>query len=134
MTKKDEYYNTAETMYIKERFTIEEIALRIPISERSLRYWMDEGSWKQKRKEHEHKTRKYHENILETVTILGDSIKEDIELGNEPSTSRINAFASLVSVLEKMKKYEDTVQTETKKVSTSNEDPLNLIRKELGLE
>jgi hypothetical protein len=134
MTKKEEYFQTAETMYVKERFTIEEIAKRLPISERSLRYWMDEGLWKEKRKEHERKTRKYHENILETVTILGDSIRQDIEKGEEPSTSRINAFSSLVSVLEKMKKYEESMATETKTGPSTGEDPLIFFRKELGLE
>ncbi|MFN7066137.1 MAG: phage terminase small subunit-related protein, partial [Aquificaceae bacterium] len=49
MAKKQLYFNEAERLYVIEQCTIQEIANRLRVSEKTVRLWKEEGDWENKR-------------------------------------------------------------------------------------
>jgi len=140
MSKKALYLPEAERLYTQDLLTLEEIASRLPVAERTLRYWKEEGAWDDKKKQATRSRQAFHEELYEFVRTLMKKIKEDLLEGNEISQSRMYAFVNLIPRIYKLKEYEEAVtemNTKLAKEGVSDKDKLEdtqkLINDILGL-
>jgi hypothetical protein len=110
MAKKHLYYDEAERLYCVEQLTFEEVAKRMPVSERTLRSWGSEGEWDNKRKGYFESRRLFHEELYNLGRLLVQSLNADLAAGNEINPRRINALARIIPNLTKIKEYEEVVK------------------------
>lgn len=139
MSKKAEYFEVAEKLFVYEHMTFETIASRLPVSERTLRNWGDEGKWQEKRGWYIQTRKSLHEECFDTARLIAEQIREDLktEEGVKPGT--IYGFANIVKLLDKIKTYENAAEidekhkTDGQKTFDTN-DLVELMKKEvLGL-
>ncbi len=140
MAKKALYFPEAERLYVNELLTLEEICSRLPVSERTLRYWKEEGAWDDKKKQAQRAKTAMHEELYEFVRVLLKSIKEDIAAGKEVAQSRMYAFVNLIPRIYKLKEYEEAMSKMSDGLSNAGvsdkdklEDTQKLINDILGL-
>lgn len=140
MAKKALYYPEAERLYTQDLLTLDEIASRLQVSERTLRYWKEDGAWDEKKKQAVRSKQAFHEELYEFVRTLMKKIKEDLLEGNEISQSRMYAFVNLIPRIYKLKEYEEAVAEMNSKLSKEGvsekdkiEDIQQLINEALGL-
>lgn len=110
MAKKELYVHEAERLYVVERLSYAEIASRLPVNERTLRTWSDQGDWMNKRRQYMESRRAFHEELYEFARALMESVREDLKDGNEVSASRLFGIANIIASLKKTKDYEDVVR------------------------
>lgn len=107
--KKNEYYAQAEQLYVTLNYTLIEISKQLGVSERSLRYWKEEGKWEEKRAEFMNLSTKLHADLYELANDLTKDIREKIKVGIDPASSKLYTLVKLLPLLTKTKEYEDSV-------------------------
>ena len=118
MTKKEANFELAENLYVYEHMTIDAIAQRLPVSERTLRYWKAEGNWDIKRYEYIRKRKAFHEELFDLAKKMSQSIKEEIKETGHANPSACLNLKRLIDLLDKVKHYENSIETENN--STEN--------------
>lgn len=132
MSKRDVYYSEAERLYVVDQMTIEEVASRLNVAPRTVRYWKEDEDWDGKRKKYLKSKQTFHEELYEFAKKLMHSIKEDLDNGEKVDTGRMYAFTRMLPLITKIKEYEDVSnkkQSEEKKGLT--QDVLALIEEEV---
>ena len=109
MAKKAIYFNEAERHFVAEQCTIEEIASKLKLSEKTVRNWKAEGDWETKRLQCIKSKQAFHAEMYELTRALASSIKDDINARIEISPSRLNALSRLIPLFTPLKKYEDAL-------------------------
>lgn len=107
MAKKPELYPEAERLYVQERYTFEQIADRLGVSERTLRTWAQEGSWIERRESFTEVHGKTHEKLYKLIQVLTDKAVESAQKGEEPSQSQLYFIGKMAPLLFKLQNYED---------------------------
>lgn len=125
----------AQRLYIYDQMTFEEIARHIGRSDKTVRTWAADGDWQSKREKllarHESTAEKLHK----VVDHLADSIIRDCEQGETPDPGRTYALARLADKLDKLRKYETTVNAEQEenKPGADGKDITQRVEEILGL-
>lgn len=109
MSKKKFCYEEAERLYIQENLGIEEIALKLKLGERTVRYWKDENDWKTKKKNYLESKSAFHQELYDFSRDLMYSIRNDMKNGEKIEPGRMFAFARLLPLITKVKEYEEVV-------------------------
>jgi uncharacterized protein YjcR len=106
MAKRDLYFSEAERLYVTDHCTVEEIASRLRLNEKTIRNWKAEGDWEGKRKIFLSSQQAFHTELYELTRSLVKSIREDIDAGRDVSASRLYTASKLIPNLIKVKEYE----------------------------
>lgn len=121
MSKKTLYFEEAGRLYIVDQLSLAEISKRIPVSERTLRNWKEEGDWENKRREHISQKRSFHEELYDFTRELLTKVKEDIKSGQDPNSGQLYVLIKLLNQLTKVKDYEDkTVEPKEQKADIND--------------
>ena len=110
MAKKNEHYAEAERLYVQEHLGQADIAERLGVSERTVRYWSQEGNWAERRGNFAEATGKTHEKLFKLIQSLTDKAIQSAESGEEPSQSQLYFIAKMAPLLLKLQGYEEAAQ------------------------
>ena len=107
MTKKDTHLAEAERMYVIEQMTINEVASKLNLGEKTLRLWKDQEKWEEKRKQFLKSKQAFHEELYEFARELMGGIRRDMANGEKIDTGRMYAFTRMLPSIIKVKEYEE---------------------------
>lgn len=105
--KKQLLSETAEKLYIEKFMTLENIAQRLNVNERTLRRWKADDNWDAKRSEYLKSNTTFHEDLYNFGRDLLKSIKTDMDNGEKVEPARMYAVTKIISMLKNVKNYED---------------------------
>ena len=108
MAKKAELFSEAERLYVQEHLGQADIADRLGVAERTIRYWANEGNWAERRGNFSEATGKTHEKLYKLIQVLTDKAVESAEKGEEPSQSQLYFIGKMAPLLLKLQNYEDS--------------------------
>lgn len=112
MSKKGLYFEEAERLYVVEQLTLIEVTKRIPVSERTLRTWKEEGDWEVKRSNYLSQRTSFHNELYDFTRELLTKVREDIAAGQDPNSGQLYTLMKLLDKLSKVKDYEDETEKE----------------------
>jgi len=115
LSKKHLHFYEAEKMFVHENLTSAEIAARLKLSEKTIRAWRNEGGWVEKRNQYLRKDVAFHEELYEFSRKLMRTINSDIENGQKTNTGQLYTFSKILSLITKVKEYEDVVAKKDKR-------------------
>lgn len=132
MAKKGVYAEQAQQYYVFQQMTLAEIADRLPVSERSLSDWKQDGNWDEKRAQHLETKRLFHEELYSLGLALVRQVKTDLDAGKTISPTRLNFLTRVTGSLTKAKEYEEAkTAAETETESGTKADLINFIEKDI---
>jgi hypothetical protein len=113
--------------------TIEEIASRLQLGERTVRYWKDDNGWDDKKKKYIQSKTAFHEELYEFAKKLMHTIKQDLDKGEKIDPGRMYAFTRMLPLITKIKEYEDVAvkKEKTQESKGLTEDVIKFIEKEV---
>ncbi len=120
MSKQGLYSAEAERLYVHEQLGFAEIAGRLPVSERSLRTWAEQGDWQGKRQRYLGAKKSFHEDLYGFGRTLLNNIQADMDAGLPVDAGRLYTLTRLIPLLMKTKDYEAVVQAEQAKSQGSS--------------
>lgn len=97
----------AAKLYIEKLMTLENIAQRLNLNERTLRRWKAADKWDEKRSEYLKSNTTFHEDLYKFGRNLLDSIQNDMAKGEKIEPARMYAVTKIISMLKNVKNYED---------------------------
>jgi len=124
----------AERLYIVEQMTIEEVAEKIKVNEKTVRNWKSEGNWDVQRQKYIQSKQMFHEDLYNFARKLMTSIETAIENGEKVDPGRMFAFTKMLPMITKIKEYEDiAVKKDAKKEPKKglSKDVIDLIESEI---
>ena len=130
----------AEGMYVRDGFTMAEIASKLGVSEKTVWNWSQEAGspWAEKRDAFLAAKKSFHEEQYLLARKVMKSLREDIEGGIEPSQTRVLLFKNLMMTIPKTKEYEDAAaqvlsdeQKSAKKAGGVSSDAIRKIEEEV---
>ncbi|MCI1274352.1 MAG: helix-turn-helix domain-containing protein [Clostridiaceae bacterium] len=137
MPKKENLSENAERLYVIDRMTINEVADRIGVNERTIRRWKTQYNWENKKKQYLDTKSMFHEDLFNFSRKLMTSIEYDMDNGVKVDPGRMFAFTKTLPLITKIKEYEDAVAkkgTEENKPSEISPDFIKQINEEfLGI-
>lgn len=105
--KKQLLAESAAKLYIEKLMTLENIAQRLNVNERTLRRWKAADKWDEKRSEYLKSNTTFHEDLYNFGRDLLKSIKTDMDNGEKVEPARMYAVTKIISMLKNVKNYED---------------------------
>jgi hypothetical protein len=137
LPKKENLSENAERLYVIDRMTINEVADRIGVNERTIRRWKTQYNWENKKKQYLDTKSMFHEDLFNFSRKLMTSIEYDMDNGVKVDPGRMFAFTKTLPLITKIKEYEDAVAkkgTEENKPSEISPDFIKQINEEfLGI-
>ncbi len=137
MAKKAELFSEAERLYVQEHLGQADIAERLGVAERTVRYWANEGNWAERRGNFSEATGKTHEKLYKLIQVLTDKAIESAEKGEEPSQSQLYFIGKMAPLLLKLQNYEESSapqkqdEADKAKAATRFEDVMQEMQKTL---
>ncbi|NMW18052.1 MAG: hypothetical protein HKK66_03300 [Chlorobiaceae bacterium] len=137
MAKKAELYSEAERLYVQEHLGQTDIAERLGVAERTIRYWATEGNWAERRGNYVEATSKTSEKLYKLVQTLTDKAIESVENGEVPSQSQLFFISKMAPLLLKLQNYEESSapakqdEADKAKTATRYEDVMQEMQKTL---
>lgn len=122
MSKKGLYFEEAERLFVVEQLNLLEIANRIPVSERTLRNWKEEGDWDVKRSNYLSQRTSFHNELYDFTRELLTKVREDIAAGQDPNSGQLYTLMKLLDKLTKVKEYEDQTEKEDPKTAKPSKE------------
>lgn len=110
--KKQLLAESAAKLYIEKLMTLENIAQRLNVNERTLRRWKSADKWDEKRTEYLKNNTTFHEDLYKFGRSLLDSIQNDMTKGEKIEPSRMHAVTKIMTMLKNVKTYEDKITNE----------------------
>ncbi|MCX5785676.1 MAG: hypothetical protein NTX59_08295 [Elusimicrobia bacterium] len=110
MSKKHLLFAEAERLFTIEQTSVDGIAVRLKICEKTVRLWKEEGSWDAKRKAYLSSRQQFHEEMYEFCRALMKSVSEDLKASNPIDPKRLGTIARIIPNIYKVKDYEDAVK------------------------
>ena len=110
--KKQLLAESAAKLYIEKLMTLENIAQRLNVNERTLRRWKSADKWDEKRSEYLKSNTTFHEDLYKFGRNLLDSIQNDMAKGEKIEPARMYAVTKIMTMLKNVKIYEDKVTSE----------------------
>ena len=123
--KKQLLSETAEKLYIEKFMTLENIAQRLNVNERTLRRWKADDNWDEKRSEYLKSNTTFHEDLYNFGRDLLKSIKTDMDNGEKVEAARMYAVTKIISMLKNVKNYEDKRTNEKFMPETAKQEGLS---------
>lgn len=123
--KKQLLSETAEKLYIEKFMTLENIAQRLNVNERTLRRWKADDNWDEKRSEYLKSNTTFHEDLYNFGRDLLKSIKTDMDNGEKVEPARMYAVTKIISMLKNVKNYEDKRTHEKSMPETTKQEGLS---------
>lgn len=105
--KKQLLAESAAKLYIEKLMTLDNIAQRLNVNERTLRRWKAADKWDEKRSEYLKSNTTFHEDLYNFGRDLLKSIKTDMDNGEKVEPARMYAVTKIISMLKNVKNYED---------------------------
>lgn len=133
MTKRDILLAEAERLYYIEQMTINGIAAKLNLNDKTVSAWKNEGDWETKRKQYLKSKLSFHEELYEFSKKLMNSINTDLASGEKVDQGRLYALAKILPLIIKVKEYEDFVAKKEEKFSNKGltKDIVALIEEEV---
>lgn len=133
MTKKKTSYEEAERLYIQENFSIESIAAKLKVGQRTIGYWKKDNNWDIKKKNYQESKSAFHQELYEFSRELMQSIRKDVKNGEKVEPGRMFAFARMLPLIARIKDYEDIVSNNESKSERKGltEEIINKIQEEI---
>ena len=120
--KKQLLADSAAKLYIEKLMTLENIAQKLNVNERTLRRWKSADKWDEKRSEYLKSNTTFHEDLYNFGRSLLNSIMVDMNNGEKVEPARMYAVTKIMTMLKNVKIYEDKVTSEkTMPKSTKSE-------------
>ncbi len=110
--KKQLLADSAAKLYIEKFMTLENIAQKLNVNERTLRRWKAADKWDEKRSEYIKSNTTFHEDLYNFGRSLLDSIMTDMNNGEKVEPARMYAVTKIMTMLKNVKIYEDKVTSE----------------------
>jgi len=76
---KMKYYNEAERLYVEDKMTVDEIAIQLNISRRTLFYWKKKYDWDKKIFKKGREQELFNRELLNFAQKIMDKISNDID-------------------------------------------------------
>ncbi len=137
MAKKEVLLENAQRLYVIEQMTIDEVARKMEVNERTIRRWKTEHNWDLKKEQYIKTKQMFHEELYNFARKLMISIEYDMENNEKVDPGRMFAFTKTLPLITKIKEYEDAVAkkgTEENKPSEISPDFIKQINEEfLGI-
>lgn len=105
--KKQLLAESAAKLYIEKFMTLENIAKRLNVNERTLRRWKASDNWDTKRSEYIKENTTFHDDLYNFGRGLLKSIQTDMDNGVKVEPSRMYAVTKIINMLKNVKSYED---------------------------
>lgn len=106
MTKKADFYEKAESLYVNERHTLKEISEKFPVSLPSLSVWKREGNWGAKRDGSFQNAFTFHIKLYEFSKELMAMIRSEIEAEGRVDLKALSELEKILGHIPKIKQYE----------------------------
>jgi len=100
----------AERLYVIEQMTIEEIAEKLKVNEKTIRNWKNEGNWDLEKIQYVKSKQMFHEDLYNFARKLMATIEDSFEKGERVDPGRMYAFMRMLPMITKIKEYEDIVE------------------------
>lgn len=110
--KKQMLADSAAKLYIEKFMTLENIAKKLNVNERTLRRWKSADKWDEKRSEFLKSNTTFHEDLYNFGRSLLDSIMADMNNGEKVEPARMYTVTKIMTMLKNVKTYEDKVTSE----------------------
>lgn len=114
--KKQTLAQDALTLYAEKFMTLENIAKRLNVSERTLRRWKKADNWDDKKYRFIKNQTLFHEDLFKLGQTLLKSIKNDLALGEKIEPSRMYTAFKIFNLLKIVKAYEEDISKEKRKM------------------
>ncbi|MBS5802961.1 MAG: hypothetical protein KIC80_08125 [Brachyspira sp.] len=105
---KMKYYKQAETIYIEGNMSLDNIALKLNISRRTLFYWKKKYEWDRKRYKTQRNQKIFSEELLDFARKLMQKISKDIDNKTPTPQSEIYSLMNILKKLPQVKQYENS--------------------------
>ena len=105
---KMKYYKQAETIYIEANMSLDNIALKLNISRRTLFYWKKKYEWDRKRYKTQRNQKIFSEELLDFARKLMQKISKDIDNKTPTPQSEIYSLMNILKKLPQVKQYENS--------------------------
>lgn len=125
MAKKQLYFAEAERLFVTEGCSLEEIAVQLNISTRTLQEWKSEGEWDRKRSVFLTNT---HDSYSETISLLRKLLKrahERLDEGKEVDATTLNFIREFMPSRTKIKSPEEVAAEEKQSTPAQNNGALS---------
>jgi hypothetical protein len=109
LTKKHLLFADAETLYVIEQRTVEEISEKLKVNEKTVRNWKAEGNWDSKRIQYIKSKQMFHEDLYNFARKLMATIEDSFEKGERVDPGRLYAFMRMVPMITKIRDYEAVI-------------------------
>ncbi len=109
MAKKEVLLENAQRLYVIEQMTIDEVARKMEVNERTIRRWKTEHNWDLKKEQYIKTKQMFHEELYNFARKLMISIEYDMENNEKVDPGRMFAFTKMLPLITKIKEYEDEV-------------------------
>lgn len=118
----------AERFYIIEQMTVEEIAEKLKVNEKTIRIWKSEGNWDLQKLQYVKSKQMFHEDLYNFARKLMATIEDSFEKGERVDPGRMYAFMRMLPMITKIKEYEDIVAKSRNKNETKKGLSKDIIR------
>jgi hypothetical protein len=109
LAKKEVLLENAQRLYVIEQMTIDEVARKMEVNERTIRRWKTEHNWDLKKEQYIKTKQMFHEELYNFARKLMISIEYDMENNEKIDPGRMFAFTKMLPLITKIKEYEDEV-------------------------
>ena len=109
MAKKEVLLENAQRLYVIEQMTIDEVAQKVDVNERTIRRWKTEHNWDLRREQYVKTKQMFHEELYNFARKLMVSIEYDMDNNEKVDPGRMFAFTKMLPLITKIKEYEDDV-------------------------
>lgn len=104
--KDKDLHTLAEHLYVHDFLSLEEVANRIGVNERTIRRWRNDDDWFAKRRQFIDKHSNIHEDLYNLARSTFEKIKADMENSNNINTGRLNQMINLIEAMFKSHRTE----------------------------
>lgn len=115
MNSKEYLLNEAERLYVFDLNTVEEVASKLKISDKTVCRWKIKYDWEFKRKKYLKSKQCFHEEMYEFARKIMRDISSDMDAGEKVDAGRMYALCRILPMFTKVKDYEDIVAPKPKK-------------------
>ena len=109
MAKKEVLLENAQRLYVIEQMTIDEVARKVDVNERTIRRWKTEHNWDLRKEQYIKTKQMFHEELYNFARKLMVSIEYDMDNNEKVDPGRMFAFTKMLPLITKIKEYEDDV-------------------------
>lgn len=124
-------YNEAESLYIREELSPDEISDKIGVSRRTLYYWMAKYKWNDKKQEIKKSQKALSQDLFEFCKKLMRKIKKDIESAHTPNRAELYSLVNILKYLPALQKHESIAPRENSVKNEITAETIEKIQREI---